>query len=463
MAQTSVAKAPARRPGMPVYSVDFFKTYVHKVGLPFSVDGKEAAWADNSTNPSGGGPLVPGQETSKIELPSPPNSVSLNDQETLLAVTSGHEISIYTYPELTLHTKSTEYLGEVEGAVFHPNGTLLAVSEKEIKDGRLTHFVSFWDIDSPSSVTPEEIRLNVTAEILDVARKALQEQAGWTPEYFQSSELHESLTKLLATSILQHDHRNRLSFHGTLHSANPFTSDGSLLFYVKERSKLVAWDVASNTERWSYSHEDAIMWAGLAPNGSILASVSWDHTVQLRDPASGEHLRTLTGPSGQNWAAAFSPDSSLLACGSGDQKIYIWKVDTGEIVHTLSGSPNWIRSISFSPDGKHLAAGSGSATFRIFDVVSGQEEQKWQVATDDRMALSFVEIRDVQYTRQGDKVGFKGSDSTTTVYDQERNVKWEIGRVQGKGPSGNFLFTSDGQRIVSADADNAVRIWDLKG
>ncbi|KZT35875.1 WD40 repeat-like protein [Sistotremastrum suecicum HHB10207 ss-3] len=459
---SQVPKVTPRRSGVPVYSADFFKTYVHKVGLPFSVDEKPATWADVVTNPPEGGSLVQGQESSTLEFTSPPASIAFNNQETLLAVAVGHEVKVYNFPELTLHARSDEYLGDVGNIRFHPDGRRLAVAVTQRKERRLIHTVSIWDMDSPPSATPESVRSNVTAEIFEAARKSLQEQAGWTAEYLDSSGLQESLQQLIKASIITYDQRNRYTLEGTFPHDDPFILGGSLLLYAKDRSTLVARDMETKAEKWSYSHENAITWAGVSLDGSVLASVSWDHTVQLRDPRSGEHIRTLTGPTGQNWVAAFSPDSSLIACGSGDQKIHVWRVDTGEAVHTLTGPPGWIRSISFSPDGKHLAAGSGHATFCIFDVESGREEQKWQVDKSDPVALTFIEIRDVKYTRQGDKVGFKGTDSTITVYDQERNVMWEISRVPGTGHSGNFLFTSDGQTVISADADNKIRVWDLR-
>jgi WD40 repeat protein len=41
-------------------------------------------------------------------------------------------------------------------------------------------------------------------------------------------------------------------------------------------------------------------------------------------PATGEHIRTLTGHTGSVGAVAFSPDGQLLATGSKDNTARIW-------------------------------------------------------------------------------------------------------------------------------------------
>ncbi|NIA10854.1 MAG: hypothetical protein GWP10_14285, partial [Nitrospiraceae bacterium] len=108
-----------------------------------------------------------------------------------------------------------------------------------------------------------------------------------------------------------------------------------------------------------------------SPDGTLLASASYDDTVKLWNVNTGELVRTLQANSYYVKSVSFSPDGTLLASGSWDDTIKLWNVNTGEPVRTLEGQSSGVNSVSFSPDGTLLASGSWDGTIKLWNVNTG--------------------------------------------------------------------------------------------
>jgi WD40 repeat protein len=99
-----------------------------------------------------------------------------------------------------------------------------------------------------------------------------------------------------------------------------------------------------------------------SPDGSLLASGSYDSTVRLWKVSNGSLIKTFTGHNMPVTAVAFSPDGKLLTSASYDGSIKLYDVEHQQILQTMIENSGAILSLSFSEDGKILAiGGSGLA------------------------------------------------------------------------------------------------------
>lgn len=83
-------------------------------------------------------------------------------------------------------------------------------------------------------------------------------------------------------------------------------------------------------------------------------------------------LLTLEGHSGPVCSVAWSPDGTRLASASFDTTVKVWDPATGQCISTLQGHNEPVTSVAWSHEGTRLASAADDKTVKIWDPVTAQ-------------------------------------------------------------------------------------------
>jgi eukaryotic-like serine/threonine-protein kinase len=155
-----------------------------------------------------------------------------------------------------------------------------------------------------------------------------------------------------------------------------YSRDGKHLASVSAEGTVKLWDAtrlgeaqeACRTLHARAPQEDLNL--AFSPDGRRLAGGGEKNTVKIWDVETGRELLTLTGHSGDVWAAAFSPDTGgrWVASAGEDTTVRLWDAMSGKPLHKLRGHTGIVTSIALSPDGQLLVSGSRDWTVKVWDL-----------------------------------------------------------------------------------------------
>ena len=235
-----------------------------------------------------------------------------------------------------------------------------------------------------------------------------------------------------------------------------FSPDGTRLASGSWDQVIKLWDVETRrlVGTWEVPRETNALWPlslAFSPDGSPLVSGFQDGTVRLWDVANLTEVATLEGHTDRVTSVSFSPDGSLLASGGGrkDPTVRLWDVETRAEVATLRGHTSDVLSVSFSPDGATLASGSRDGTVQLRDVATGNLLTKLEDHTGS--------IYSVMFSPDGANLVSGATDGTVLSRDLKTG---NAAGLSGHTSLNSTAFSPDGPILAAGYPDGTIRLWD---
>jgi WD40 repeat protein/serine/threonine protein kinase len=232
-----------------------------------------------------------------------------------------------------------------------------------------------------------------------------------------------------------------------------FTADGRSVVaprnQVSNRGAFVlsVWNVETGQETATLpsdptqvEHTGMISCVEVSPDGRLLATGSWDHSIQLWDLTHRRHETSFQGHRNEVWATEFTPNGQFLATGAKDGGIHLWPLHATRANEGITG--RW-RPLAFSKDGRTLTALGPNQSVEFLDIESGRSQRQFRL--DDAPLFPFQPVAVSQNLRWIIHGTARG---TVRILDTSSGATHEVAVANGPVPM--IVVSPDSELLVTA-------------
>jgi cytochrome c len=254
---------------------------------------------------------------------------------------------------------------------------------------------------------------------------------------FDSTAIRWSLTRNAAEQVLR--------FHAGAVNAVVLLGDGHAATAGAD-GRIAIWTPGkAEPDAVLEGHTAPIAALASSPDGTTLASASWDHTVRLW-PLAGGAARVLEGHTQNVNGVAFAPDGRTLVSVSYDQSVRIWPFVGG--TPTVVAMPSPLNAVAIGSNGEIATGGADGKLY----LLTGAGAAAGEIAAGPRPVTS------IAISPDGALVAAASVGGSVAVID--RKTRALARKLAGPGlPVWSVAFMPDGHTLLTGGADNIVRRW----
>ena len=193
------------------------------------------------------------------------------------------------------------------------------------------------------------------------------------------------------------------------------------------------------------------------PKGDRFLTAAVDNTARIWDVATGMQVRTLDG-TGVSAAAAITPDGTRIATGSDRRTARIWD-RLGKMLAETPDHHAEVTAVAFSPDGRLLFTGDEFGHCRLWDASAvGQAAAPkllWEAQRHSRGVIA------ASFTPGGRRILTASSDRTVAQWDAATGREIDALALAHPAAVTAMAVSPDGRRALTVCEDGRVRLWDV--
>lgn len=244
-----------------------------------------------------------------------------------------------------------------------------------------------------------------------------------------------------------------LCSHGSIVAGLAFTPDASCIYVAGSDGRLRGY-ARTDPPRELRGVGSPLLGLACGPSGALYVLEAGGQ-VEIRDPDSGDLVRTLGAPSpiATRGDLVLSADGGILAAtGPSRGALRIWHIEpsaASESCHRISAHDDWIFSLAITADGRRVISGGEDHRWGVHDTATGaivtksdrNTEQVRGVALDDGGRVAYVGARKLELWR----------------LDQGHT---SVERTTPEDSAVSVSFDGTGECIVTGYADGRIFGWD---